>query len=1308
MRYCRHCQKNVDVSLDTFSNIEICSICGIALGDFHLPAGTILGGFQIESELAHDPMGTVYRARQLNLERNVALKILSAQLSQDLDFVDHFFEEARAAAGLNHPNIVQVFDAGSTPEGIYYLAMELIEGETLASRIKREGSIPPETALDIAIRIAGALGYAWEKQELFHGDIKPEDIIMNSSGDAKLANLGLAKSKGRDIKNKTAVQLLYLAPELISEEVSEPNLKSDIYSFAATLYHMLSGIPPFPETDPVELCRMHLNEEIVPLNQKNSDIDAGLSDFISKMLSKKLSERPDSWDEIAAMLEELLQNRETFINSQGISSRIDDKKLYKLALALSAGIILLVLVLLGLFITQKRNSALPSPDAAKKELFAKWEKLKASTKFLTPANAITEVENYIESNKQNLPSDSKIYLEQLKKKKTDEESTTERKKTFKKELEDTVNILNNNDIEKLQLNKLRELKYRITSLQSKAKHDESLAPLLTKNYAELFMAKIKIIEKLIETLRELDFQKAALEESERLKKEGEEEKKSKVEHEQKRKLITEENMGADDYFMTIYEFMKNPSKKRTAAQFALDINELSKRNSDKFPTSFKECLEVLKSTSATPMEFTDILAKCDSLLKGASLPVKSLQEPGYKVDGADSTGVKLMIESGQAKIGKKIKWSTLKNEEIYELVKSILLAPANSEKIETPLKKLIMLNLLLAKKNQEADSYLSKITDLSDSDKKIWQDIVNQFTSIDSEIAAIILWHDINKNTNLSEYLKKQLAQNKTIFSETEAPPLQLQPLDKFIFFNNKYADTITYQRYNFLINNYLTNNDLSAFQAIRLIRKTEPELKSGNVYKSLDLVMSAMTRYGNVINASKPLKGFFEKQKAATLSRIQENSSIKSENDNKLPFYYWENEIPADALVFRNILVKNKIVQSSSMLSFLTASAEIDAGDWSNARKFMKSNRNFTELANTKGTYINWIPPLLFGSATIAARYNDTRLLLELTESLENISHLSDDDNIRPLAMALAMELNLSSRNIPSLITIAESYKFENKPSKNDIRLALLHLTALLQQNNVNINDFTKHLETYQKIFANEPSLKSDFQWCRFVVNMLRSSDMPAPIEVDALEKTDCFAKNICEVMLADAFAIKLYKNPSLANSPSTVRIFRIIQSKLTNNMVAGDLLNKLNLISLFLAPDTETMLQSTKSMLNDTRIAAITYYPQLIIFRSGIEILKNPNSREEQKKNLKKLLEASIIVSDAELYCPNLISDNDSTEYIKNMIANNSYQQAFTAGAFNILANSDNSKTVQSTIKILNDNSAYLTWQERLFLKKLENLLK
>ncbi len=138
-----------------------------------LGPGSLVANYRIEREIGRGNMAVVYLATQLDLQRPVALKILTGGLARDQDFVSRFLNEARTAAALSHPNIVQAFSAGAVADDLYYFAMEYIEGETLHDRITREGPLKPADLLPIVLDIAGALDYGWTHQRLVHGDIKP-------------------------------------------------------------------------------------------------------------------------------------------------------------------------------------------------------------------------------------------------------------------------------------------------------------------------------------------------------------------------------------------------------------------------------------------------------------------------------------------------------------------------------------------------------------------------------------------------------------------------------------------------------------------------------------------------------------------------------------------------------------------------------------------------------------------------------------------------------------------------------------------------------------------------------------------------------------------------------------------------------------------------------------------------------------------------------------------------------------------------------------------------------------------------------
>ena len=159
-------------------------------------AGQTLGDFEILDRLGQGGMGAVYKARQVSLDRFVALKTLQAAIAADPEYIARFSREAKAAASLNHPNLVQVYSAGET-DGLHWFAMEYVEGESAQARMKRKERLDPAEAIAIGIHIATALEYGWRKAQLIHRDIKPDNIFLSSDGEVKLGDLGLAKSAGQ-------------------------------------------------------------------------------------------------------------------------------------------------------------------------------------------------------------------------------------------------------------------------------------------------------------------------------------------------------------------------------------------------------------------------------------------------------------------------------------------------------------------------------------------------------------------------------------------------------------------------------------------------------------------------------------------------------------------------------------------------------------------------------------------------------------------------------------------------------------------------------------------------------------------------------------------------------------------------------------------------------------------------------------------------------------------------------------------------------------------------------------------------------
>ncbi|RME02523.1 MAG: serine/threonine protein kinase, partial [Planctomycetota bacterium] len=265
----------------------------------------ILPGYHILQRLGKGGMGAVYKAIQKSMERPVAIKILSPQLTQKKEYVERFFQEAKSVAKLNHPNIISGIDVGEH-QGIYYFVMEYVEGENLRRKIKQKGKLPYDEVLSITSQIAQALQHAYELG-IVHRDIKPDNILITNTGQAKLCDLGLAKESW-NIHSEPSETVLgtphYISPEQAKGE-AQVDIRSDIYSLGATIFHMLTGSPPFDGEEPVEIMKKHLQLPFPPLSQFQVNVPPKFAKILEKMVQKKPQDRFQTPQQLLDALDEL-------------------------------------------------------------------------------------------------------------------------------------------------------------------------------------------------------------------------------------------------------------------------------------------------------------------------------------------------------------------------------------------------------------------------------------------------------------------------------------------------------------------------------------------------------------------------------------------------------------------------------------------------------------------------------------------------------------------------------------------------------------------------------------------------------------------------------------------------------------------------------------------------------------------------------------------------------------------------------------------------------------------------------------------
>jgi eukaryotic-like serine/threonine-protein kinase len=258
------------------------------------------GRYRILERIGSGGMADVYLAEDTHLGREVALKVLHRRFAQDQEFVERFRREAKSAAGLQHSNVVAVFDRGEH-DGTYYIAMEHLRGRTLKEIVAEEAPLPQERAIDLAVQILAAAGFA-HRRAVIHRDFKPHNVIVDDAWHAKVTDFGIARAGASEMTETGSIMgtAQYLSPE--QAQGHAVTAASDLYSIGVMLYEMLAGRLPFEGDSAVSVALKHLSEAPPPLSRFRPDVNPALESVVMAALAKDPSQRWQSADEFAAAL----------------------------------------------------------------------------------------------------------------------------------------------------------------------------------------------------------------------------------------------------------------------------------------------------------------------------------------------------------------------------------------------------------------------------------------------------------------------------------------------------------------------------------------------------------------------------------------------------------------------------------------------------------------------------------------------------------------------------------------------------------------------------------------------------------------------------------------------------------------------------------------------------------------------------------------------------------------------------------------------------------------------------------------------
>jgi serine/threonine protein kinase len=269
--------------------------------------GTVLSGrYRLEAKLGSGGMSTVYLARDETLDRSVAVKVMHREMSEQADQLERFRQEARAVAKLSHPNVVSVIDAGEDG-GYPYIVFEYVKGETLKQRISRVGALDTQEAIAYAIEVARGLSVAHARR-MVHRDIKPQNVLIDEEGRAKLTDFGISRQLEQDGMTATGRVLGttdYVAPEQAMGHGVDP--RSDVYSLGVVLYEMLVGQVPFHADSQVGVAMKHVNEELPDVQRRRPEVSAAVALVVERATAKDPAERYQGIGEMIDDLETALE-----------------------------------------------------------------------------------------------------------------------------------------------------------------------------------------------------------------------------------------------------------------------------------------------------------------------------------------------------------------------------------------------------------------------------------------------------------------------------------------------------------------------------------------------------------------------------------------------------------------------------------------------------------------------------------------------------------------------------------------------------------------------------------------------------------------------------------------------------------------------------------------------------------------------------------------------------------------------------------------------------------------------------------------
>ncbi len=1246
-KLCSQCNKY------TFGDETVCPECGSPLTDAGLEPGIIVGGFEILGELGRGANGIVYRARQVKLDREVALKILPVGKDSNKEYVESFFKEARAAAKLSHPSIVMAYDAGVSDDGIYFFAMELINGESLDHRISEQGPLELKDALKMSHDIAEGLEYAWRTQNLTHGDIKPANIIIDPFGNAKIADLGLAKTASEGFNGELMATPMFAAPEVCSFDFERIGFKSDMYSYACTVYFIFTGEAPFDENDTEKVMMCHINDLHVPLTERLPLFPQDISDFVDRMLAKDPDDRPGDWQEVVNFMTAAMHRIASYHLAEQRPAHSPKGGGGRILWGIIITLVIAALAVAAFFffnhnrkphVKPSGTAEIQSPDPGREHL--------KELELLPPEKKLAELQQLlaagIDDDQLRVEVKSQIInLEnELKKKQPEPEPDQPAFRDEKNLLlrESYLQVTANVAFDKLHYSSLQEIYRQLETisveLKKKAREGASDAQLTSEVTADL----VELRDKIAAGLREAGLSRL------------------EIARNDLRNLPPQLDVASirlpgsyetrEYYLMILLEFKNSlPLQPNTIKTLE---NQLNSTQARKLSEAGNARVDFLRRQLPKYEAFATVLEVNKQLFLGKPLPW-TINDQEYTVTEIDRNQISAAREVGEGAVMRsRIAWNTLnaRQQEIL-LDQWIFKQPAGSfTKAEwsnlagwmltnnhlTALKKLIDQPYLLPQ--EELEFWPQLMDDLTFAPREY--DYYHTLDAVKSDLAG--------KKYRPAFQQLIQLRERCKVMPPGLIWPRELDQLLKALLRHNVIEPGV--DLYNLAVQEYAQRNYTRAFA----------------------LASTVLERYS-------PLSDF-PKNLAESAGTLQKKIIAEHlEPPQAVPFVRQEELFPPGTVAKWLQLNPQEYRSSEAMRSSLNSAAELNNGIWRNPQGDKSADRKYSEQLS--GLKSPWLEAALFDYGLLNWRFDYTTASAEVMKLL-----LQRAEHPGPPAV-LAMRYAVATRNYPQALEAAGSLIRNN--SFHAYQLSVARLLLRMQSPEYKEADFANTVLRIKAHFSHH-QLSDDFKLLDWAADVFTNTPANFPDNLANCREKELLARLACDVLARDLYLDR-------TNS----RGINMRDLLTADNSYNHDLWYRYALLRLLQnGPRASAWHKHLLELNGHTAIAAIPSYPKLAMLDSLYRIIAENSSLQQAANDYTTRISPLPLASYQDKKSGELLAPGEAAGNYPQMLFWNGI-----AAATAELVNSGTSPARNFAQLEAPAGRNVLLWQEKLLLRDLATML-